>query len=84
MEQVCIRLEDDFLKDLEKAMKRNRYATKTEFIREAVREKLKYLEREEALKNVEKLFGSSKHKTSDEQLHKAREKLAKEYKKRFK
>ena len=84
MEQVCIRLEEDFLQAMEKAMKRNRYATKTEFIREAVREKLKYLEREEALKNVEKLFGSSRHKTSDEQLHKAREKLAKEYEKRFK
>lgn len=84
MEQVCIRLEDDFLKDLEKAMKRNRYATKTEFIREAVREKLKHLEREEALKNVEKLFGSSKHKTNNEQLHKVRRKLVKEYEKRFK
>ena len=84
MEQVCIRFEGDFLKDLERIMKRNRYSTKTEFIREAVREKLKALEREEALKNVEKLFGSSKHKTSDEELHKARKKLAKEYGKRFK
>ena len=84
MEQVCIRLEGDFLKDVERIMKKNRYSTKTEFFREAVRDKLKSLEREEALKNVEKFFGSSNHKTSDEQLHKAREKLAKEYEKRFK
>ena len=84
MEQVCIRFEEDFLQAMEKAMKRNGYATKTEFIRESVRQKLKNLEKEEALARVRKLYGSSKRKTTDEQLHKVREKLAREYEKRFK
>lgn len=84
MEQVCIRLEDDFLLVMERMMKRHRYSTKTEFIREAVREKLKHLEREEALANVEKLFGSSKHRTTDEQLHKAREKAFEQLEKKWK
>jgi Arc/MetJ-type ribon-helix-helix transcriptional regulator len=83
MEQVCIRFEDSFLLVMERMMKRHRYATKTEFIREAVREKLKFLEREEALKNVEKLFGSSKHKTTDEQLHLAGEKAVEQLEKKF-
>jgi Arc/MetJ-type ribon-helix-helix transcriptional regulator len=84
MEPICIRFEDDFLKAMEIAMKKNRYSTKTEFIREAVRDKLKELEKEEALAWVKKLYGSSKHKTTDEQLHAVREKLAKEYENKFK
>jgi Arc/MetJ-type ribon-helix-helix transcriptional regulator len=84
MEQVCIRLEDDFLLVMERMMKRHRYATKTEFIREAVREKLKNLEREEALSNARKLFGTSKHKTSDEELHEAGDEAFKQLEKKFK
>jgi len=55
-------------------MKKNWYSTKTEFIREAIREKVIKLEKQEMLKNSKRLFGSSKRKTTDEELHKAREK----------
>jgi len=84
MEQVCIRIEEDFLQAMEKAMKRNGYATKTEFIRESVRERLKNLEKEEALARLRKLYGSSKRKTTDEDLHKAGEKAFKEMEEKFK
>jgi metal-responsive CopG/Arc/MetJ family transcriptional regulator len=84
MEQVCIRLEGDFLNAIERIMKRHRYSTKTEFIREAVREKLKELEREDLIKNASRLFGSSKHKTRDEELHKAGEKAFEQLEKKFK
>ena len=52
-------------------------------IRDAIREKLSKLEKEAVLKNLAQLKGFSKRKTSDEQLHIAREKLAKEYENRF-
>lgn len=81
MEPICIRFEDDFLRAMEKIMKRHRYATKTEFIREAVRQKLKELEKEEALAKVRKIYGSSKRKTNDEDLHKAGEKAFEELEK---
>lgn len=84
MEPICIRFEDDFLSAMETAMKKNRYSTKTEFIREAVRDKLKELEKEEALARVRKLYGSSKRKTTDEQLHAAREKAFREIEEGFK
>ena len=58
--------------------------TKTEFIRQAIRDKIKELEKEETLKSVEKLFGASKHKTTDEDLHRARERLVKVYEEKFK
>lgn len=83
MEPVTIRFENNFLRDIEKIMKKNRYSTKTEFIREAVREKIKELEKEELLRRVDELFGSSKHKTTDEQLHEAREKAFKKLEKKF-
>lgn len=84
METVSLRLEEKFLQLIERIMKRRGYMTKTEFIREAIRDKIRELEKEEMLRQVEKLAGSSKHKTTDEQLHKVREKLIKEYEKKFK
>lgn len=84
MENVSIKLEKNFLRVIEEVMKRNNYSTKTEFLREALRDKIKELEKEERLKRIEKLFGSSKHKTTDKQLHKVREELEKLYDKKFK
>tara|TARA_Y100000034_G_C6546749_1_gene236070 strand:- start:174 stop:434 length:261 start_codon:yes stop_codon:yes gene_type:complete len=78
MEPVTIKFEDNFLRDIEKIMIKHRYATKSEFIREAIREKVKDLEKEEVLRNVDRLFGSSKHKTTDEDLHKAGERAIQE------
>lgn len=78
MENISLKLESKFSKKLERTMQKNGYATKTEFIREALRDKVKELEKQGILKQIEKLFGSSKHKTTDEQLHKAREKAFEE------
>ena len=83
MENVSLKLESSFVNALEKAMKKNRYMTKAEFIREALRDKIKELEKEELLQRVEKLFGSSKHKTTGEDLERAREEAAKELEKKF-
>ena len=83
MESISLKLEPDFLQHMEKTMKRCRYSTKTEFIRTAIRDKIKELEKEETLKNIDKLFGSSKHKTTDEQLHEAGEKAFKQLEKKF-
>lgn len=74
METVSLKLGESFVGDMEKIMQRHRYTTKTEFIREAIREKMHSLEKEEALLRARKLYGASKRKTTDAQLHKAREK----------
>jgi len=78
MEAVSLKLEDTFLQDIEKTMKKHRYTTKTEFIREAIRDKIKDLEKEEALFRLEKAYGASKRKTTDAQLKKAREEAARD------
>ncbi len=84
METVSIKLDARFLKELEGIIKNYRYSTKTEFIREAIRDKIDEIEKRKMLKSIDKLFGSSKHKTTDEGLHKARKKLEKIYEQKFK
>ena len=81
METISIKLEKEFAKNVEKIMKRHNYSTKTEFIREAIREKINYLEKEEALMRARKLFGSSRLKTKDKQRHEAGEKAFEELEK---
>lgn len=84
MESISLKLEDNILTEIDKMLARHRYSTRTEFIRDAIREKLSDLEKDELLKVVAKLRGSSKYKTSDEQLHAAREKSFEMLEKKFK
>lgn len=72
MEAISLKLDDGFLHDMEKTMKQHRYTTKTEFIREAIRDKIKQLENEEALLKLRKMYGASKRKTTEEELKKAK------------
>jgi len=83
METVSLKMEESFMEDLERTMKKHRYTTKTEFIRDAIRNKIKELEKNELILKVRKLYGASKRKTTDEQLHKAGEKAFRELEKEF-
>lgn len=51
MENVSIKLEKNFLEAIEKVMKKHNYMTKTEFIRESIRDKIRRLEEKEILEN---------------------------------
>lgn len=82
METLSVRYEDDFLHDMEKVMKKHRYATKAEFIREAVRDKIKELENREALLRLERISGSSTRHTTKEQMRKAKKEAFEEVAKR--
>ena len=84
METISLKLEEGILKEIDGKLAKHRYSTRTEFIRDAIREKLSEFEKEEMLKAVTKLRGSSRHKTTDEQLHRVRENLIEKYEKKFK
>lgn len=84
MDTISIRFEDQFLHDIEKTMKNHRYVTKAEFIREAIRDKINDLEKEKALIRLEKAYGASKRKTTDEDIRKAKEKAFEDIAKKFK
>lgn len=84
METISLKLEEGILKEIDEKLAKHRYSTRTEFIRDAIREKLSDLEKEKLLKIVAKLRGSSKRKTTDEQLHDAREKAFELLERKFK
>ena len=84
MQAITIKMEDKFLEELDQKLEEHRYSTRTEFIRDAIREKLSELEKEEVLKNLAQLKGSSKRRTSDDDLHKAGEKAFELLERKFK
>ena len=78
---ISIRFEETFLKDIEQVMKCNHYATKAEFIREAIRDKMEDLEKKKALIRLEKAYGAGAkkgRKITSSDLHRAREIAARE------
>lgn len=85
MENISLKLEPRFAREIDLLIKRNRYSTKTEFIREAIRDKVKELKKQESLDELRKIFGSSKRKMTEEtdKLHRIREELTDRYEKKF-
>lgn len=51
MENISLKLERNFLNAIMKVMKKHNYVTKTEFIREAVRDKIRMLEEKEIIED---------------------------------
>ena len=49
MENVSLKMEENFMKAVKKVMRKHNYMTKTEFIREAIRDKIKELEEKEII-----------------------------------
>ncbi|MEK6888518.1 MAG: ribbon-helix-helix domain-containing protein [Nanoarchaeota archaeon] len=51
MENISLKIEENFLKAIEKVMQKHNYMTKTEFIREAIRNQIIKLEEKEILED---------------------------------
>jgi len=51
MENVSLKMEENFLRAINAVMKKHNYMTKTEFIREAIRDKIRKLEEKEILED---------------------------------
>jgi Arc/MetJ-type ribon-helix-helix transcriptional regulator len=92
MEAVCVRLDKKTIRAIESSIKGNHYGTRTDFIREAIRDKLTVEERKQiALRNLDKYFGAAKRKVSDEEYEQVRDEeyeqvrdqVARKYAKRF-
>ena len=82
MESVTIKVETDLAREINKAMKPY-YSTKTEFIREAIREKLINLKKGQAIEELKRHFGKAKTKTSYKEEREIREKVGKQFAKKF-
>ncbi|MBS3077352.1 hypothetical protein J4233_03705 [Candidatus Pacearchaeota archaeon] len=64
MENISLKLERNFLDAIEKVMKKHHYTTKTEFVRESIRDKIRKLEEKEIVEDkdmMEQIVASEKN-----------------------
>ena len=83
MESVTIKIERSLSDRINKSMNIKGYSTKTELIREAIRDKLEQDEKNILIKEFISFKGKSTVKTSDAQNRKVRDEVAKEIAKEF-
>jgi len=73
METVTIKLQKETAQKIDELVEKAHYGTKTEFVREAIREKIGAIERERAWERFFALRGKAKKRVSDEELERAGE-----------
>lgn len=83
METVTFKLHENILKKVDGMLKSLNFGNRTEFIREAIREKLNKIETERFMKKLARFKGAAKVKVSDERFREIKEEVAKEYAKKF-
>lgn len=79
MESVSIKFQEDVLKRIDESIYIHNFNSRTEFIREAVRDKLADLSKDELMNEFLKFKGKSASKTSDVDNRKTKEKMSKEF-----
>ena len=75
METVTVKFQEDVLKKIDTSINKHNFDSRTEFIREAVRDKITELDREDLIKEFLKFRGKAKKKTTYEENRKTREKV---------
>ncbi len=78
MEVVSVKFQEDILKKIDESISTNNFNSRTEFIREAVRDKLADLDRDELIQQFLKLRGKASKKTTYEENRKTREEVARQ------
>lgn len=69
---ITMKLDDKFLKDIDKAVKKGNYQNRTEFIRASLRKNLDEEKMREAMASIAHLRGASKTKITDEEYERIR------------
>ena len=82
-ELVTFKMEHDFLEDVDKTAKSAGFQNRTEFIRNALREKVEEVKLKQAMITLSKLRGKAPGKTTDEERAKIRERVFAEFEKKI-
>jgi len=78
MEVVTVKFQEEVLKRVDKAIEGHNFNSRTEFIREAVRDKLVELNKDQLMTEFLKFRGKAKHQTTYEDNLKTKEAVGKE------
>lgn len=82
-EMITLKLEDIFLNDLDSIVKNEGYQNRTEFIRNALREKIEEIKLKKAMMELAHFKGSVKKKTNEETYEKMRARAFEELSKKL-
>ena len=78
MEVVTVKFQEDVLERIDNSISRHNFNSRTEFIREAVRDKLAELNKDDLIKEFLKFKGKAKKQTTYEENRKTKEIVGKE------
>ena len=78
MENVSVKFQEDVLKKIDTSINQHNFNSRTEFIRDAVRDKLADLSKEDLMEEFLKFRGKAKKKTTYEENRKTRDIVSKE------
>ena len=78
METVTVKFQEDVLRRIDSSISEHNFNSRTEFIRDAVRDKLTELSREDLMNEFLRFRGKAKKKTTYEDNRKTRELVSKE------
>jgi metal-responsive CopG/Arc/MetJ family transcriptional regulator len=80
-QMITVKLDDGFLEDVDQVVKDKGYQNRTEFIRNALREKVDKAKMDEAILELAHLKGSAKKRTSPEEYEAVRKRAFEELEK---
>ncbi|MBW2965635.1 ribbon-helix-helix domain-containing protein [Candidatus Woesearchaeota archaeon] len=83
-EMITVKMDDKFLEDVDSVVKKEGYQNRTEFIRNALREKVEEAKLKEAMMEIAHLKGAAKKKTTEKEFEEIREKAFEELSKKLK
>lgn len=83
VELITFKLEHNFLNEIDMISKEAGYSNRTDFIRNALREKLEEIKLKKAMIELSRMKGKAKKKVTDKEIHQVRETLAIELAKKF-
>ncbi|MBI2136712.1 ribbon-helix-helix protein, CopG family [Candidatus Woesearchaeota archaeon] len=78
MEVISVKFQENVLQEIDEKISEHNFNSRTEFIREAVRDKLAELSREDLMKEFLKFKGKAKKATTYEENKKTKELVSKE------
>ncbi len=82
-EMITLKLENVFLREIDNTFRKEGYQNRTEFIRNALRDKIEEIKLKKAMMELAHLKGSIKKKTTEEDYEKIRTKAFEEISKRL-
>ena len=79
MQTITFKLNDDILRKVDQSLAFFNFSTRTEFIRDAIRDKIEQLEAEAFMRKLAHYKGSAKTKHADKEFRRIRDKVSEQY-----